>query len=135
MPAHRSAPDDPGFHLRFARSGDVLKVAVSGDIDAQYVRIGYWRAIAEEARRRGLRRLLVTDRRKGVPATPEELGELALLFRHEAPNFDRVAVIEPVVAFLPTMEHAEIFGRAAGINVRIFGDARTAEVWVRHGDE
>jgi len=130
---HDATAEDPGYRLRFHPHGDVLEVAVSGDVDAQPVRIAYWRAIAAEGRRRGLRKLLVTDRRKGTPATPEELAELARLFRHEAPNFDCVAVVEPTIAFLPTMEHAEIFGQAAGINVRIFTDAQQAERWLRYG--
>ena len=126
-------PDEPGYSLRLTPRGDHLQVSVSGDIDAQAVRIAYWRQIAQEAKSRGLRKVLVHDRRKGTPATPSELAELAQLLKGEAEHFDRVAVIEPSPEFLPAVEHAEIFGQAAGINVRIFIDAAQAERWLRYG--
>ena len=127
------SPSTTDYALRLTPSGDHLRVEVSGDIDAQAVRIAYWRQIAEEAKARGLRKVLVRDRRKGHPASPNELAELAQLFKSEAPNFDRVAVVEPTPEFLPAVEHAEIFAQAAGINVRIFVDAAQAERWLRYG--
>ncbi|GAB3385346.1 hypothetical protein [Lysobacter fragariae] len=122
-----------GYQLRLTPRGDFLQVDVSGDIDAQTIRIAYWRQIAAEAKALGLRKVLVTDRKKHQPATPAELGELALLFAGEAGNFDRVAVIEPIPEFLPAVEHAQIFGQGLGINVRIFVDPDEAERWVRYG--
>ena len=124
---------DPGYQLRLTPRGDFLQVDVSGDIDAQEIRIAYWRQIAVEAKARGLRKVLVTDRKKKQPASPAELGALTLLFEHEADNFDRVAVIEPIPEFLPAVEHAQIFGQGLGINVRVFVDPREAERWVRYG--
>ncbi|QNP40578.1 SpoIIAA family protein [Lysobacter solisilvae (ex Woo and Kim 2020)] len=123
----------PDYTLQLVEHGDMLEVRVSGDIDAQRVRIAYWREIADEAKARGLRKLLVTDRRKGEPAKPAELAELAALFQHEAKHFDRVAVIEPTPEFLPAIEYAEIFGQGMGINVRIFSEHREAERWLRYG--
>jgi hypothetical protein len=121
------------YRLRLAEQGDFLQVEVSGDIDAQAVRIAYWREIAAEGKARGLRKVLVTDRKKGHPASPAELAELAVLFHEESGNFDRVAVIEPTPEFLPAIEYAEIFGQSMGINVRIFSGARDAERWLRYG--
>jgi hypothetical protein len=128
-----AAPSDPGFALRFSRRSGWLQVEVSGDIDAQSVRIGYWRAIAEEARARGVRKVLVFDRKKGHPASPDELAELAVMFRDERSHFDRVAVVEPTLGFLPSIEHAEIYGREQGINVRVFADPDEAERWLWYG--
>lgn len=126
-------PHDPGYAVRFTTRDDLLRAEVSGDIDAQEIRIAYWRAIAAEARARGVRKLLVTDRKKGQPASPSELAELVLLFREEAKNFDRIAVIEPTLEFMPVTEHVEIFGRAEGINIRIFSEYDPAERWLRYG--
>jgi hypothetical protein len=53
------------YALHLVEHGDHLQVEVSGGIDAQAVRIAYWREIVAEAKERGLRKLLVTDRRKG----------------------------------------------------------------------
>ena len=131
--ANQTSSNSPGYDLRLTPRGDHLQVDVSGDVDAQAVRIAYWRQIAIEAKARGQRKLLVHDRRKGVPATPMELAELAQLLRNEAPHFDRVAVVEPTPEFLPAVEHAEILGQAEGINIRIFIDAAQAVRWLRYG--
>src|SRR5688572_19221352 len=93
MATRNHLPTDPGYTLRLTTRGDHLLVQVAGDIDAQAVRIAYWRQIAEEGKARGQRKLLVYDRMKGKPASPIEIGELAQLLKNEAPNFDRVAVV------------------------------------------
>ena len=123
----------PEYTLRLIEHGDFLHFEVSGDVDAQAVRIAYWREIAAQARERGFRKVLVTDRKKGQPARPAELAELAVLFHEEASNFDRVAVIEPTPEFMPAVEYAEIFGQSMGINVRVFSARRDAERWLRYG--
>lgn len=128
-----SLQSEPGYALRLTPHADYLQVEVSGDIDAQPVRIAYWRQIAAEGKARGMRKLLVTDRKKHAPATPAELAELAQLFQGEGRNFDRVAVIEPTPEFLPAVEYGEIFGQGMGINVRVFSDGREAERWLRYG--
>jgi hypothetical protein len=130
MAEHRTHPD---YALQLVEHGDVLDVHVSGDVDAQNVRIAYWQDIADSGKERGIRKLLVSDRKKGPPATPAELAELAVLFQHEARHFERVAVIEPTPEFLPAVEYAEIFGQGLGINVRIFSERREAERWLRYG--
>ena len=121
------------YSLEVEPADDLLLIRVSGHVDAQAVRIAYWREIAALGRARGVRKLLVVDRRKGKPATPPELAELAQLFRGEAAHFDRVAVVEPTPEFLPAIEHAEILGQGAGINVRVFGEVASALRWLRYG--
>jgi len=123
----------PEYTLHLVDQGDFLQVEVSGDVDAQAIRIAYWREIASEGKARGLRKILVRDRKKGHPASPAELAELAVLFHDEASHFDRVAVIEPTPEFMPAIEHAEIFGQSMGINVRVFSAHREAERWLRYG--
>jgi hypothetical protein len=127
------SPDAPAYRLAFSGTGDILRVQVSGDIDAQPVRIAYWREIVATAQARGPRKLLVLDRKKGRPADPGELAEMAALFSADAVHLDRIALVEPTTAFLQAMEHAEIQGRSAGINLRIFGDEANAERWLLFG--
>jgi hypothetical protein len=123
----------PNHRLAWRKCGDFLQVQVSGDIDAQAIRIAYWQEIAATARRQGFRKLLVIDRKKGQPASPEDLLDLARALLVEREHFDRVAVVEPTDAFLPAIEHAEIIGREHGINVRVFGSMASAELWLRLG--
>lgn len=133
QPRETPGAEPPAYRLAFTPAGGFLRVQVSGDIDAQAVRIAYWREIVATARERGERKLLVLDRKKGTPANPGELAEMARLFSADAMHVDRVAVVEPTTAFLPAMEHAEIQGRSAGINVRIFADEASAERWLLFG--
>lgn len=121
------------YNLDFAQRGDCLHVQVFCNTSAQTVRIAYWQEIAREAMTRGMRKLLVTDRRDCEPGTPAELAELVVLFQHEAIHFDRIAVIEPTPEFLPMAQHGEIFGQSLGFNVRVFSAPAEAERWLRYG--
>jgi hypothetical protein len=123
----------PDYHLSWRTRGEVLQVQVSGDVDAQSVRIAYWQEIAAIGKRLGFRKLLVIDRKKRRPASPGDLLELTRALLVEREHFDRVAVIEPTDAFLPAIEHAEIIGREHGINVRVFGNIVSADLWLRLG--
>ncbi len=127
------ASDEHRYQLVFRPESDVLHVRVSGDIDAQPVRIAYWTEIIATAERQGYRRLLVIDRKKRQPASPTELAELAAMFRDRLARFERVAVVEPTPAFLPAIEHGEIVARAMDLNVRIFADPQAAERWLHFG--
>lgn len=130
-------PDDtspsPAYRLSIAVEGDLLRAQVDGEIDAQAVRLAYWREIVDTARAHQCRLLLVIDRKKTRPASSDELAALALAFRAHRDDFERIGVFEPTAAFVPAIEHAEIHGRALGINVRIFSDPVEAERWVRFG--
>jgi hypothetical protein len=126
-------PGDPTYRLQLAVDGDTLRVQVSGEVDAQPVRLAYMGEIVATAQARHCRKILVIDRKKGRPATPDELGELALFFRESARNFERIAVVEPTAEFLPAVQHGEILARSLDINLRVFADAVSAQRWLRFG--
>ncbi len=111
----------------------MLVARVSGGIDAQSVRMAYWREIFENARIRHCRKLLVIDRKKGTPASPEELASLAHAFVVEREYVDRIAVVEPTAEFVTSLQHGEIHARSLGINLRIFAESRSAIRWLRFG--
>ena len=123
----------PEYSLQFTERSGFLHVDVRCDVDSQPVRIAYWKALVEEAHARGLRRMLIFDRLKKTPATPQQLAEMAMLFRGEAANFDRIAVIERRPELLSAVQHGEILTRDLGINLRIFVDPAEAERWLRYG--
>jgi hypothetical protein len=125
--------DGLGYRLAFASDDGMLRAKVSGGEDAQAVRIAYWREIVAEGLKRQVRLLLVTDRKKGAPASPGELAELASLMAEFAPNFDKVAVVEPTAEFFSAVQHGEILGQELGINVRVFSEESLAEQWLRFG--
>ena len=128
-----SSDSNSDFQVAFRKRGDVLHFRVSGDIDSQAIRIAYWQEIVAITKREGLRKLLVVDRKKHKPASPEELAQLAAMMQIHSTIADRVAVVEPTAKFVSAMEHAEIEGREAGINVRIFNRVEDAERWLMYG--
>ncbi|MGH8049557.1 MAG: hypothetical protein ACREPB_02745 [Arenimonas sp.] len=124
---------NPEFHVAYRKQGDTLHFQVTGDIDSQAIRIAYWQEIVAITKREGLRKLLVVDRKKHKPASPEELAQLAAMMQIHSSIADRIAVVEPTAKFVPAMEHAEIEGRELGINVRIFNRNEDAERWLMYG--
>jgi hypothetical protein len=126
-------PDQPLYQLSYESRGGVLRFRVSSDIDAQAVRFAYWQEIISIANTRGVRRLLVFDRKKGKPAAPEELKELAALMQPYVQNIDCIAVVEPTSKFLVNLEYGEIYAREYGINVRVFSTQAEAERWLHYG--
>ncbi len=128
-----TAGAEPAYRITWTVVDDMLRVQVEGDVDAQPVRLAYWREILSTAREHDCRKLLVIDRKKGRPATPEELGALAFAFRDLHAAFDRIAVVEPIAEFLTAIEHGEIHARSLGLNVRIFAEETEAERWARFG--
>lgn len=123
----------PAYQLSHRKRGDTLYFQVTGDVDSQAVRIAYWLEIVAIARREGIRKLLVVDRKKHKPATPTELAELAGIMCGHRDVADKVAVVEPTPEFVPAVEHAEIEGLERGINIRVFGNSHDAERWLRYG--
>lgn len=123
----------PSYRLGWSVEGDLFLARVEGGVDAQAFRLACWRDIVTTASARDCRKLVVIDRKKGRPATPEELADLIAAFGDHRDTFERVAVVEPTAAFLPAIEHAEILARSLGINVRIFADQAEAERWARFG--
>jgi hypothetical protein len=122
-----------GFQVAYRKRGDTLHFQVSGDVDSQAVRIAYWQNIVEITKQQGLRKLLVTDRKKHQPANREEVAELAAMMKTHASLVDMIAIVEPTAQFVSAMEHAEIEGRAVGINIRVFNRAEDAERWLMYG--
>jgi hypothetical protein len=122
------------YQLRCQSRGGVLRCHVSGDIDAQHVRIAYWHEILAIAIKRRARKLLVFDRKKHRPASPDELAELAQAMQVYLGSVDSVAIVEPTPKFLPDLEHGEIHAQSFGINLRVFSHEAEAERWLFYGE-
>jgi hypothetical protein len=121
------------FQLTHRKRGDILYFEVSGDIDSQEVRIAYWQQIAAITEQKGMRKILVIDRKKHKPALPSELAALTVIMQSHASLVDQIALIEPNPQFISALEHVEIHGRELGINIRVFNDTKNAERWLIYG--
>lgn len=124
---------NPDFDVSYRKHGDALYFKVTGDVDSRAVRIAYWHDIANIVKSEGLRKILVVDREKKVPPTPEDLMQLAVAMQMYREIVDWVAIVEPTPEFLSSAEHAEIEGRVVGFNVRVFSRIEDAERWLLYG--
>jgi hypothetical protein len=124
---------DSDYQLSYQSRGGILRFHVTGDTDAQHIRISYWHEIISIAKLHKVRKLLVFDRKKHQPAGPDELAALAEAMKVYAEHFDGIAVIEPTSHFMPALEHGEIHARENGLNVRLFTNETDAERWLLYG--
>ena len=124
---------NPDFDVTYRRQGDTLRFQVTGDVDSQETRIAYWQEIVNIIKREGLRKILVVDRKKLVPASQEQMTQLASVMKIHSDIVDWVAIVEPSLEFVSAAEHAEIEGRAVGFNVRVFSYVEDAERWLMYG--
>ena len=122
------------WRLRFEDRGDYVYAEVTGPQDCLEISVQYWRQIDVECARRGTRKLLVCDRLRGEPASPNEFRQLAMLLRDSQLHTIRVAFHEPVPEHLRFVEHGELAMREAGFTWRVFDSEREAELWLRYGD-
>ncbi len=129
-----STPPVPvSWQLHFEDRADYLYAEVHGPEDSLAITTAYWRAIDAECRQRGTRALLVCDCLRGEPAQQEDFRRLALALRGGVLEQVRIAFYEPVPENLRFVEHGELAMREAGFTLRVFGNEREAEVWLRYG--
>lgn len=121
------------YELRLSDRGDYLYAAVKGEQDSPEITLAYWRELAAECSRRGVRRLLICDDLRGEPATPQDFVGLARALRGSGLEHVRIAFHEPVSANLRLVEHGELAFREAGFTLRVFGSEQEAELWLRYG--
>lgn len=134
MTTEKSASSlDQSWRLRFEDRTDYLYVEASGPEDSLAITTAYWREISAECSRRATRRLLVCDRLRGDPATPDEFRRLAGSFIGSGLESVRIAFYEPVSDHVRDVEHGELAMREAGFTLRVFGSEREAEIWLLYG--
>lgn len=126
---------DHSWRLRFEDRTDYLYAEVCGPEDSLAITTAYWREIAAECARRGTTRLLVCDRLRGEPATPDEFRGLVQSLGGSGLERVRIAFHEPVSDHLRHSEFGELAMREAGFVLRVFGNEREAEIWLRYGQE
>jgi hypothetical protein len=124
---------DRSWRLRFEDRTGYLYAEATGPEDSLAITMAYWREIAAECSRRNALCLLVCDRLRGEPATPDEFRQLAQAFLGMGLERVRIAFHEPVIDHLRDVEHGELAMREAGLTLRVFGSEREAEIWLRYG--
>lgn len=122
----------PDISLRFEDRSGYLFAEVTGPRDNRAISLAYWAAIAEQVRRRRVRRLMVVERlgdyegERDLPSVVDALIAMGL-------DKVQIAFVVGRVELLSLMEHGEILALERGAHGRVFGHAEGAERWLRHG--
>lgn len=125
--SHEEAP----LSLAFTPHRDALHVVVHGSATYENT-VAYWRAIAEEVRRRKPQSLVLVDETRGPPLSAEEWFSLVQSMAGAGLENVRIAHVKP--HGLERIEYCEIYAREAGISARVFTSEEEAERWLRYSE-
>ena len=125
------AASNDRYRLEIAPHGSGLRAHVSGESSLEAT-LGYWRAIAREARKAGADSLLLVDELAG-----EALGEadwLTLVASMQGEGLEKLRIAHVKPLGLQKVEFCEIFARSAGIEAKVFENESLADIWLQYGE-
>jgi hypothetical protein len=134
-PREYQAPDGLTYRLALEERHGYLFAEVTGPQDSLEASVAYWLRLADEARARGTRRMMVVDRLEGTPLDPTGMAMLVTRLVGYGLEQVRIAYVEPTAEHMPAMEHGEIFAAELGFQARVFGDVGHADRWLRYGSD
>jgi hypothetical protein len=108
-----------------------LRAYVAGESSLEAT-LGYWRAIAREARETGANSLLLVDELAGEPLGEADWLTLVASMQGEGLEKLRIAHVKPLG--LQQVEFCEIFARDAGIEAKVFENESLADIWLQYGE-
>ena len=129
-----SIGDGPLFHIEFGTADYGLRAWVTGTNGTLETTVAYWRAIAEEVRRRMPPGLLVVDDMEGEPPPPGQLLEFVQAMQGQGMEAVRIAYVERHAEQLAQVEFAGLLANEHGFNARVFADETAAALWLRYGE-
>lgn len=90
----------------------------------------YWHAIADEVELQPAQALLLVDELVGPGLTA---AEWLYLVREVGPRLGRLRIAHVKPHGLDTVEYCVLSAMGAGLDARVFEDARMASLWLRYG--
>lgn len=111
------------------RSEGLLQVNVRGDTTFANTQ-QYWNAIADAIALRPAQSLLLVDELLGPGLTA---AEWVRLVGDVGPRLGRLRIAHVKPHGLDTVEHCVLAAIGAGMDARVFEDARLASLWLRYG--
>jgi len=125
-------PDPPSakeYALTFEVRPDYLYVYVEGERDSYEISSEYWREVADEAARLGIKRILIDE---NIP-DPSTLGDVFKLAT-EIPNMgfgsSRIAFVDRYLDHNEINEFGELVAVNRGVNAKVFNDIASGEAWL-----
>lgn len=127
-------PDAPGYALTIATDSSALVATVTGRIEAVEPLIEIFLRIGDEAKRTGLRRILVLDHTHGVVPAETQLRKLFDAVEGGGLAQVRLAYVDARGTAVSRMELGEILGRERGYDCPVFDNASRARIWLHYGE-
>ncbi|MGO3127024.1 MAG: hypothetical protein ACTIJY_03010 [Luteimonas sp.] len=120
--------DDLKIEVR-RQSGDLLHVHVTGAATFANA-MAYWEAIATAIAERPAQMLLLVDELAGAPMTEAQWKQLVA---EVGPGLGQLRIAHVKPHGLDTVEYCVLSAMGAGLDARVFEDARMASLWLRYG--
>jgi len=120
--------DDLQIEIR-RQPGDILHVHVRGEGTFANA-LTYWHAIADAIDMQPAQALLLVDESTGPALTA---AEWVRLVGDVGPRLGRVRIAHVKPQGLDTVEYCVLAAMGAGLDARVFEDARMASLWLRYG--
>lgn len=117
------------YDLHCEVRGSYLFAQVRGEADSFEISLGYWKEIATELRRSGLRRVLVVEELK-APSSAVDTFEVASRLAEIGFRGVSVAFVDMELDHLPDNLFGENVARNRGVNGRVFNNLALAQEWL-----
>jgi len=127
-------PDEPGYTLTIVADSSALVATVTGRIDLVESLIELFLRIGAEARRTGLRQVLVLDHTQGVVPPETQLRRMFDAVEGGGLAQVRLAYVDARGTAVSRMEMGEILGRERGYDCRVFDNESRARIWLHYGE-
>lgn len=127
-------PGGSGHALTIVADSSALVATVTGRIDAVESLIDVFLRIGAEAKRTGLRRILVLDHTQGVVPPETQLRRMFDAVEGSGLAQVRLAYVDARGTAVSRMELGEILGRERGYDCRVFDNEARARIWLHYGE-
>ncbi len=127
-------PDEPGHALTIVADSSALVATITGRIDAVEPLIEIFLRIGAEAKRTGLRQVLVLDHTQGVVPPETQLRRMFDAVEGRGLAQVRLAYVDARGTAISRMELGEILGRERGYDCRVFDNESRARIWLHYGE-
>ena len=118
------------YSIGFVSQQGLLRAHVRGVASVDNT-TAYWSEIVARVRLLQPHSLLLIDELRGPPLSAQEWFNLVQTMKDKGLESVRIAHVKP--HGLERIEFCEIYAKEAGFDARVFDDAASAELWLRHG--
>jgi len=127
------ADGEAGFRIAFTSTSGTLRAVITGFNDSLETTLACWTDIIAQVQSRASKALLVIDRTAGDPPPPRQLEQFVDTISGQGLESIRIAYVLAETDVVSKVEVAEIHGKEAGFDVRVFASETDAIIWLHYG--